>query len=146
MLKSVFSRVMNWIGYTLFFSCLPIIILFMLAVIFKYDFTLANIANLYITDCALAVVVWRDAIILRDIIGNKVPYVSFVQYLMIWACILSSTFFSALSITQGADLSLAPEITKHLQYAAVSLLCAIATLGIATQIYIGISVEPHDEE
>ena len=129
---------MNWIGYTLFFSCLPIIILFMLAVIFKYDFTLANIANLYITDCALAVVVWRDAIILRDIIGNKVPYVSFVQYLMIWACILSSTFFSALSITQGADISLEPEITEHLQYAAVALLGAIAGLGIGIQICIGV--------
>lgn len=147
MMKSVFYRVMNWIGYTLFFSCLPIIILFILAVIFKYDFTLENVANLYITDCALAVVVWRDTVILRDTVGSAVPYASFVQYLMIWACILSSTFFTALSITQGAGLSLEPEITKHLQYAAVALLFPIAGLGIGTQSYIGyVSFKPHDEE
>ena len=144
MLKSVLRRVMNWIGYTLILSLLPIIILLMLAAIFKYDFTVSNIANLYITDCGLAVMVWRDAIVLRDAIGSDVPYVSFVQYLMIWACILSSTFFSGLSITQGANISLAEETTQLLQYAAVALLCAIATLGIATQIYIG--KLSHDEE
>ena len=46
MLKSVFYRVMNWIGYTLILSFLPIIISFMLEAIFKYDFALSNLSNL----------------------------------------------------------------------------------------------------
>lgn len=43
MLKAVFYRVMNWIGYTLILSFLPIIILFMMAAVFEYDFTLENV-------------------------------------------------------------------------------------------------------
>ena len=54
MLKSVFYRVMNWIGYTLILSFLPIIISFMLEAIFKYDFALSNLANLYIAILPLA--------------------------------------------------------------------------------------------
>ena len=128
---------MNWIAYTLMFSFLPIILLFILAKFFGYDSKSANLENLFILDCGLAVAVWRDAMILRDTIEGKI-HGACVQYLMIWACIISSTFFSGLCITQGADISLKPEITRHLQYAAVALLFPIAGLGIGTQICIGV--------
>ncbi len=130
MMKSVFYRVMNWIAYTLILSFLPIIILFMLAAIFEYDFTLEDVlADLFITACGFAVAILRDTIGSVDFVGHC------VRYLMIWACILSSVFFGGLYIAQRENAPLSPVTTDNLLCAAVALLVAIAVVGICTQIY-----------
>ena len=122
---------MNWIGYTLILSFLPIIISFMLEAIFKYDFALSNLENLYIAACVLSVVVHRDSCEIAHPISRA------IQYVMIFGCILSTAIFTALCVVQGENKSLSPQETKLLFVIAFALLGPIAATGILTQIYTG---------
>ena len=131
MLKSVFYRVMNWIAYTLILSFLPIIISFMLAAIFGYDFTLSNLANLYIAACVLSVGV------LRDSSEMEYPINRVIQYAMILSCILSTVIFTALCDKQGHNESLSQTETTYLRIIAVALLAPAAIVGILAQIDMG---------
>ena len=130
MLKSVFYRVMNWIAYTLILSFLPIIISFILAAIFEYEFTLEDVlADLFITICGFAVAILRDTIGSVDFVGHC------IRYLMILACILSSVIFGILCIREGESIFFSPAATENLLFVAGALLIAIAVIGTFTQIY-----------
>ena len=140
MLKSVFYRVMNWIAYTLILSFLPIIILFMLAVIFEYDFTLESVlADLFITACGFAVAILRDTVESADFVGHC------IRYWMIWVCIISSVIFGGLCIIQGENKSLSPATTENLLFAAGALLIVTAVFGIFTQIYLELRSSHSDD-
>ena len=141
-MKSVFSRVMNWIAYTLILSFLPIIISFILAAIFEYDFTLEDVlADLFITACGFAVAILRDTIGSVDFVGHC------IRYLMILACILSSVFFGGICIKEGEHSPLSPTTTENLLFAAVAILIVVTVFGIFTQIYMEwLSFHPNDAE
>lgn len=130
MLKSVFSsRVMKWIGYTLILSFLPIIISFILAPTYPYDFTLSNLANLYLAVCVLSVGILRDSSEITHPVSHT------IQYLMILYCILSTVMFTRLFDKQGRNETLSPEETKYLLVMAITFLAPTVVIGICTQIY-----------
>ena len=130
MLKSVFYRVIEWIGFTLILSFLPIILSFGIAWMFEYDFTLEDVlADLFITACGFAVAILRDTIGSTDFVGNC------IRYLMMLACILSSGIFCILCFGEEANIFFSPAVTENLFFVAGTLLIVIAVIGIFTQIY-----------
>ena len=137
------KRIWDWLIYTLLLSFLPIIANLIIGGFFKYDFTLSNIANCYLSACGLSIVVYRD------FIGREDSLSSFAKFMLLSVCFVSALIIGVLCKMQGGNETLDDkEIAENLErFCLFVLLSPTAIIGIFMQIRIEYSsFQPHREE